>query len=114
MKKVDFNQLPEAIQFIINRLDQVEQTCLGAIDSNEQEELFTYEEAAKYLKLRDVGTIRKYVKEGILPARKLDAESGRLYILKSDILAKLKIGTIKSDRDLDNEADDFFKNNPII
>lgn len=113
MNKIDFNKIPEALQFIIERLDVVENTCLGALDQKEAEEPFTYEEAAKYLKLKDIGTIRRYVREGILVSRKLDPNSGKLYIFKSDIIDLLKIGGIKSIRDFEDEADEFLKNNPI-
>lgn len=114
MKKVDFNKIPEALQFIIDRLDEVENTFLGALDQNEAEELFTYDEAAEFLKLKDVGTIRRYVREGILVCRKLDHNSGKIYILKSDIMALLKIGRVKSIRDYGDEADEFLRINPIF
>lgn len=113
MQKLDFNHLPEALEFIITRLEEIENVCLGALDNKEPEELLTYEEAANFLKLKDIGTVRRYVREGILLARKLDPESGKLYIFKSDIIELLRKGSIKSIRDYSDEADEFLKNNPI-
>jgi hypothetical protein len=114
MEKIDYNNIPEALQFIIDRLDVVENTFLGARDHNEAEEPFTYDEAAEFLRLKDVGTIRRYVREGILVCRKLDPNSGKLYIFKSDIIALLKIGRVKSIRDYGDEADEFLRINPIV
>jgi excisionase family DNA binding protein len=75
-------------------------------DSNpEKEELLTVQEAAKFLSL-SVPTIYSKVNKGELPVMK---RSKRLYFSNYELMDYLKEGRIKTNSELDQEADSYLQ-----
>ena len=75
-------------------------------DSNpEKEELLTVQEAAKFLSL-SVPTIYSKVNKGELPVMK---RSKRLYFSNYELMDYLKQGRIKTNSELDQEADSYLQ-----
>lgn len=95
------------------RLSSIENLILelkqpAKIEPTEQpEQLFTVQEAAQFLNLT-VPTIYSKVSKGELPVMK---RSKRLYFSSTELMEYLKEGRIKSNAEIEQEAEAYLQNN---
>jgi excisionase family DNA binding protein len=97
-------------QSIEERLDSIENLLLTLSEKNVEstsneakEELLTVAEAAKFLSL-SIPTIYSKVSRGELPVMK---RSKRLYFSNHELMEYLRQGRIKTNSELDQEADSY-------
>lgn len=104
MEHYSFDQLPEAVGLIQEKLRKIESLLLLQTEhpqQNAQEELLTVEEAAEFLKL-SVPTIYGKVSKREIPANKKDK---RLYFFRSELEKWVRAGRKKTIEELQEEAD---------
>jgi excisionase family DNA binding protein len=105
MKKISFEELPEAVGLMLEKLDHLERIFRSTNQPIEiqKEKLLSIEEAAEFLNLK-VPTIYSKVSRGELPVMK---RSKRLYFSRKELMNYLKEGARKSYSDIQNEAENY-------
>jgi len=100
-----FDQLPNAVQQLANKLENIEKLLKNKIHPPLQppEKLLTIQEAAEFLTL-SVPTIYSKVSKGELPVMK---RSKRLYFSRTELLQYLKAGRKKSNTEIEREAEAY-------
>ena len=109
MKKLTFDQLPEAVSQISNKLDNIERLITEKIKFNYSgisDQLLTVHEAAEFLSL-SIPTIYSKVSRRELPVMK---RAKRLYFSKTELLDYLKAGRKKSNAEIEEEAESYLIN----
>jgi excisionase family DNA binding protein len=103
--EITFEQLPKAVTQLFDKLENIERLLLAKAEQQIQnpDELFTVEEAAKFLSL-SVPTIYGLTSKKELPFMK---RSKRIYFLKADLVSYLKAGRNKSNEELESIANDY-------
>lgn len=109
MKKITFNELPEAIGNLILKIETLEHWIKSNANNlvYEEESLLTIDQAAKLLHLTKP-TIYSKVSRNEIPYLK---KSKRLYFLKSELLNHLKTGSNNTPDKINQQIDDFLNSN---
>ena len=104
MANLTFDQLPQAVYEIQQKLESIEQLLLE-LNKNQPEtdKIFTVSEAADFLDL-STATIYGLVSKGELPVMK---RSKRCYFSKLELIAYLKKGRRKTNEEIEAEADKY-------
>jgi len=107
MKQISFEQLPDAVCQLHDKLDSIERLLL--IKSNElqpeAEQLLTISEAAEFLK-KKVPTLYGLVQRAGIPVCK---RGNRLYFSKTELTEWIKAGRKKTLAETDSEAEQYLK-----
>lgn len=101
MASLTFEQLPQAVYDIQQKLESIEQLLIQ-LNKNQPEadKIFTVGEAAAFLNL-STATIYGLVSKGELPVMK---RSKRCYFSKLELIAYLKKGRRKTNQEIEAEA----------
>lgn len=105
-----FEQLPKAIFQLSERLKSIEELLTSKTISQPQQPtdtLLTVKQAAKYLSL-SVPTIYTKVSKNELPFMK---RGKRVYFTESELLDYLKKGRIKTNEEVNREAQNYISSN---
>ena len=105
MATLTFEQLPEAVNKLSKRVENIERLLIEKSDlqSKNDDHLLTVEGAAEYLSLT-VPTIYSKVSKGELPVMK---RTKRLYFSKEELLEYLRAGRKKTNSEIEAEADEY-------
>ena len=105
--EVTFEQLPQAVTQLFDKLENIERLLLQKEISKqpEPEIFFTVQDAAKFLTL-SVPTIYGLISKGELPVMK---RSKRCYFSKVELINYLKEGRKKTLSEIETEAQNFTK-----
>lgn len=110
MSNLTFEQLPQAVYEIKQKLDSIEQILLQLNKTGpESDKFFTVSEAADFLNL-SVATIYKMSSSGELPVMK---RGKRCYFSKLELIAYLKKGRRKTNEEIEAEADEYIRKRPF-
>lgn len=101
-KSVNFDQLPEAVSYLIEKIDNLE-LIIKNQPKDSGDEFLTVEEASAFLTL-SLPTVYSKVSKKELPYMK---QGKRLYFLKSDLIEYIKNGRVKTVSEVEAEADQF-------
>lgn len=107
MKKVSFENLPEAVGNLSSKLDRIESLLKEKSDSSNESGILNIEDVAGLLGL-SVQTIYGYVAENSIPFYK---PKKRLYFLKEEIVLWMQEHKEKTVSELEKEALDQLSNN---
>lgn len=100
MKLFTFEQLPEAVTQLYEKLDSIEKFIEEKLNELEnKEELMTISAASKMLNL-SVATLYSKVCRKEIPVNK---QGKRLYFYKSELLEWIKLGRIKTNIEIQRE-----------
>ena len=104
METITFDQLPQAVTRLHEKLDHIEQLLRDTNNySNETDELLTIAQAAKFLNL-STPTIYSKVSRNEIPVNK---QGKRLYFYKSELAEWIKSGRKKTLTEIKQEADEY-------
>lgn len=106
MRDLTFEKLPEAISQLWDKLETIEYLLKEKGVSNnsiETEQLLNVEEAAKFLTV-SIPTIYQKSKNGEIPSMK---QGKRLYFSNIELLAYVKEGRKKTNKEIEIEVDNF-------
>lgn len=104
MSSLTFEQLPQAVYDIQQKLASIEQLLLQLNKTGpESDKFFTVREAAEFLNL-SVATIYKMSSSGELPVMK---RSKRCYFSKLELIAYIKKGRMKTNLEIEAEANEY-------
>ena len=108
MEKITFNELPEAVVQLYEKLDKIERLLQKQQQSETPiaEEFLTVQETANFLDLA-VPTIYSMVSEAKIPVNK---RGKRLYFSKSELKTWIKEGRKKTNAEIAREADSYIHN----
>ena len=103
MKKFTFDDLPNIIEKLYTKLDEIEKLLKSKknINPDNEEDLLTIEGAAKFLNL-SVATIYSKVCKNEIPVNK---QGKRLYFYKAELLDWIKSGRIKTITEIQQEVE---------
>ncbi|TDH23978.1 DNA-binding protein [Segetibacter sp. 3557_3] len=104
MDALTFDQLPQAVRQLYDKLTTIEQLLREETSSSEKEdELLTITEAAKFLNL-SIPTLYGKVSRREIPVNK---QGKRLYFYKSELIEWIKQGRKKTTAEVREETDLF-------
>lgn len=109
MNELTFDQLPNAVSELFNKLENIEKLLTEKTEqppTQPQDELLNVQQAAKLLQLT-VPTIYTKVSRNELPFMK---RSKRLYFSRLELLAYLKQGCGKTNAEIAAKADTYLSN----
>ncbi|HXB41429.1 MAG TPA: helix-turn-helix domain-containing protein [Bacteroidia bacterium] len=104
---ITFEKLPEAVSQLHGKLENIERLLLNnsSEPQHDLDELLTVQDAAKFLTL-SVPTVYSLISKGELPVMK---RSKRCYFSKLELLAYLKAGRKKTNKETAKEAEGYLK-----
>jgi len=101
---VSFETLPQAVNRLDERLQNIERLLLAKNSESESDHLLTIEEAAKFLKVA-VTTIYDYVHRREIPHSKIRK---RLYFSKAALVEWINTsGRVKTNAEVNSSAEEF-------
>jgi excisionase family DNA binding protein len=104
MEKPTFDQLPQAVLQLHEKLNNIEQILLNQEKSQPQEDqILTIKQASEVLNL-SVPTIYGLVQRSAIPVSK---QGKRLYFSKDELINWIKQGRKKTAQEIEAEADAF-------
>jgi len=105
MNEITFNEIPQAIKQLFDRLESIEKLILQNIQipQADSDEILTVKGAAELLRL-SVATVYVLISKGQLPVMK---RSKRCYFLKTDLVNYLKAGRKNTLNEIDIKTDNF-------
>lgn len=104
MEPLTFDQLPQAVSKLYDKLSNIEQLLLNTNNQTaDSDELLTITEAAKFLNL-SVPTIYGKVSRREIPVNK---QGKRLYFYKSELADWIKAGRKMTSSEIKQQADEF-------
>lgn len=105
MKNLSFDQIPEAICTLFAKMENIECLLVDAAKKPNQEEdqIFTVEECAEFLKLAKP-TIYGLINKGQIPVMK---RSKRCYFSKAELIKYLQEGKQKSHSEIEVNANSY-------
>ena len=111
MQKLTFEQLPSAISQLFEKVLKIEELLHQKQETGEHQktddELLTVEQAAVFLNLKK-SSIYSKVSRNELPVMK---RSKKLYFSKLELMQYLKDGRVKTNAELEAEAETYLSNN---
>lgn len=107
METITFDQLPQAVSQLSQRLANIENLLSRqqSNSSNEVEELLSVQKTAEFLNL-SVPTIYSKVSKGELPVMK---RSKRLYFSRAELMEYLKKGRKRTNSEIEEGACEYLK-----
>ena len=107
MQKITFDQLPQAVEELSEKLANIEKLLLSKANENQEEEdkLLNVQEAASLLCL-SVPTVYGLVQRSEIPVCK---RSKRLYFSKKELFNWIKSARRKTISEISSEADNYLK-----
>ncbi|MFA6924390.1 MAG: helix-turn-helix domain-containing protein [Bacteroidales bacterium] len=107
MQKITFDQLPQAVEELNEKLTNIEKLLLSNSNQNqkEEDELLTVQQAAHLLCL-SVPTIYGLVQRSEIPVCK---RSKRLYFSKQELYNWIKSARRKTNSEISVDADNYLK-----
>lgn len=109
MIKLNFDSLPNVVQELNEKIDHITKLLESPKQNENQNQLFTVQEAANFLNL-SISTIYNKVNKRELPAMK---KGRRLYFSSVELIDFIKSGKILSDREIEEQANDFLSKKNI-
>ncbi len=108
MKNLTFEQLPEAVTQLYDKLSSIESILIekSTFTQSEVDQLLTVQQAAEFLNL-SVPTIYGYVQKQEIPVCK---RSKRLYFSKQQLTEWIKSGRKKTVAEIEAEAEKYLSN----
>jgi excisionase family DNA binding protein len=110
MKTITFDQLPEIVAQLFEKITNIESLLLKKNNlppqSEPADELLAIQSAAAFLFL-SVPTVYSKVSKGELPAMK---QGNRLYFSKKDLIEYVKLGRKKTATEIESEVETFLYN----
>ena len=106
METLTFDQLPQAVSLLHEKISKIEQLLMEGLGSSDNEELFTVIKAAEFLNL-SVATLYGKVCRKEIPVNK---RGKRLYFYKAELADWIKSGRKKTIDELQEEAQTNFIN----
>jgi excisionase family DNA binding protein len=106
MIKVNFDSLPQVVQELNSKIDNITMLLQSAKPKDKQDDLLVIKEAAKFLNL-SVPTLYSKVSKKEMPYMK---QGKRLYFSKSELVDYIKSGKVLSDREIEEQANNFLSN----
>ena len=106
MKNLCFENLPEAVGLLIEKIESLEKHLLensGKRTTEQSDQLMTVDQAAEFLNLAKP-TVYSMVSRGELPYMK---RSKRLYFSRKDLIAYIRDGRKKTKSEMLDSASDF-------
>jgi len=108
MVAVDYNNMPEALSFLINQINSLKEQLKESARFNQPiisdgEIILDANEVAQLLKVT-IGTIRTKTSNGEIPSMK---RLGKNYYLKSEIIEYLKQGKKLSFQEIEEQANQY-------
>ncbi len=108
MVAVDYNNMPEALSFLINQINSLKEQLKESARFNQptisdEEEILLAEDVAQLLKVT-IGTIRTKTSNKEIPSMK---RLGKNYYLKSEIIEYLKQGKKLSFQEIEEQANQY-------
>ncbi|MEJ7692291.1 helix-turn-helix domain-containing protein [Daejeonella sp.] len=100
METLTFDQLPQAVSLLHEKISHIEQLLLEGIGHQDNEELFNITKAAEFLNL-SVATLYGKVCRKEIPVNK---QGKRLYFYKAELADWIKSGRKKTITELREEA----------
>lgn len=105
MEHLTFEQLPEAIGRILERLDEIEQILLTSHTESVTDETMDVKQAAAYLKLT-IPTVYSKVSRREIPFNK---PGKNLHFLKSELFAWIQAGRKKTKNEINDGVVNYLK-----
>lgn len=104
MKNLTFEQLPDAVSQLDDKLEEIKELFLQRNQSSNSDgdQLFTIEECAAFLRLSK-STVYKHSQNGKLPVMKRFEQN---YFLKSELIEYLKASRKKTVAEIENETEE--------
>jgi excisionase family DNA binding protein len=110
MENVSFENLPQAVNMLLNKLEDLEKMISKHITTTtpdkEEDQLLSISEAAEFLNLKK-STIYKRKSEGRIPYMKIGK---KLYFSKSDLWSDVRKGKHLSNEELNTTAQSIIAN----
>jgi len=104
MNNLTFEQLPEAVSQLYNKLENIEKLLSHKNNPQlEADQLLTVVQAAEFLSL-SVQTVYGLISKGAIPCMK---RSKRVYFSKTELINYLHQGKRKTSSEIEAEADSF-------
>jgi len=103
MLKLNFDSLPQVVQELNEKIDHITKLLESPKQVENPNQLLTVQDAANFLNL-SVSTIYNKVNKRELPAMK---KGRRLYFSRTELLNYIKSGKILSDREINEQANNF-------
>ena len=106
MKPLSFENLPEAVGLLIQKIDNLERKLLeqeGKQTTKTSDDLLTVDQAAEFLNLAKP-TVYSMVSRGELPYMK---RSKRLYFSREDLVSYIKSGRKLTNEEIKDDAADY-------
>ena len=103
MKEINFNNLPQAVELILEKLENLEKRLLenpGNKSTEASDQFLTIEQAAEFLNLAKP-TVYSMVSRGELPYMK---RSKRLYFSKDDLQDYIRNGRVRTNDEVRQQA----------
>ena len=111
MERITFDQLPEMVALILEKLNRIE-TLLGTGDKTQEQtgkEMLTANEAADFMGVSK-STLYKMSYNRNIPVYK--PTGGRIYFKKDDIVDYLRQNRVMSSKEIEQEAINYLANRP--
>ena len=103
MTTISFNDLPEAVEELTRKVDELYKIITNVQPQDTTEQFLTVDETAKFLNL-SVPTIYSKVGRREIPFMK---RGKRLYFARKDLETYLQGGRVKTVREIEDEADQY-------
>lgn len=105
MKDITFENLPNAVSLLINKIDSLESLIKGQAEPNTKDRLLTVQETAEFLSL-SVPTIYGLISKKQIPNMK---RSKRVYFSEADLIQYIKDGKTETVEEISQGAEAFLK-----
>ncbi len=111
MERITFDQLPEMVALILEKLERIEDalSIRGNNDQRPSKDMFTVDEACSFMGVSK-STLYKMSSSNAIPLYK--PTGGRIYFKRDDIISYLQQNRIKSQKEIEQEALNYVANNP--
>ena len=106
MSNLNFESLPQVVHELSVKIDNFALLLKSTTQREDQNDLLNTKEAAKFLNL-SVPTLYSKVSKKEIPHMK---RGKRLYFSKLELTDYIKSGKVFSDKEIDEQADDFLSN----
>lgn len=105
MENLTFDQLPQAVRQLYEKLNSIENLLLNKSNQQEADQLLTIQQAGELIKL-SVPTLYGYVSRNEIPFSK---KGKRLYFSKQELMDWIKQGRQKTLAEIGAEANTYLK-----